>query len=135
MDDNYNCPRPAVISTKPQPRNYSQPPPAPAAETLPTPPEPPSIPSTRREPATRPQIASPSPRIPRGEPTLPQTPAEEAQATRFTTFADTLESDADVDAEDAEAVEDTLESEMEPGEGEVEGEETADPPAIEDAEM
>jgi hypothetical protein len=133
MDDNYNCPRPAVISTKPQPRTYS-PPPAPAAETLPTPPEPPSIPSTRRNTPSRPQIASPSPRAPRGEPTLPQNPAD-AQPTRFTSFAETLESDADVDAEDGEVVEDTLESEMEPAEGELEGEEEADPPAIEDAEM
>jgi hypothetical protein len=116
MDDNYNCPpRPQSNSMRPQ-RATPQPPAAPSAEPLPEP-EPPAVPTTRREPARHPQIANPSPRIPRDEPPLAEKPsADEAQPTRFTGFADTLESEADAD------------------DGDMEDEEAADPPAIEDAE-
>jgi hypothetical protein len=132
MDDNYNCPpRPQSNSMRPQ-RATPQPPAAPSAEPLPEP-EPPAVPTTRREPARHPQIANPSPRIPRDEPPLAEKPsADEAQPTRFTGFADTLESEADAD-EDV-PVEDTLESQLESADGDMEDEEAADPPAIEDAE-
>jgi hypothetical protein len=132
MDDNYNCPpRAQAASTRPQPA--PAPVAAPAAEPLPEP-EPPAIPSTRRELPKRPQIANPSPRFPRSEPPLAEKTADDGQAqpTRFTGFADTVESDADAD--DEEGVEGTLESQMESADGDMETEEEADPPAIEDAE-
>ncbi len=133
MDDNYNCPpRAQANSARPQPA--PAPAAAPAAEPLPEP-EPPAIPSTRRELPKRPQIATPAPRPSRSEPPLADKTADDGQAqpTRFTGFADMVEADADADADEEEGVEGTLESQMESAEGEMETEEEADPPAIEDA--
>ncbi len=152
MSDNYNCPRPEAPAPISSPTITS---PAPVAE--PMPPEPPPEPSTTAVSRSRSSLANRAAGFQRrvspvAEPVVKvdqKVAPAQPQATRFTSFAETIELETDADdeadqadatessepAEAAEAADDTLESRMEAAELDPPADDDVDdstPPAIEE---
>ena len=128
MADNYNCPRPEVpVMQSPVPASPPLPAPPPAAE--PALPEPPAVPTSSAAPVTRVNSAARTAGYLRAENPFGQRqpPRVEPNATRFTSYADTLEPEKEADEElDDEMPADTLESQMQAADGDAGDDETAD---------